>query len=108
MPADSRCKRNFEIVIEIVLKLQAPKCEKVPVKHFWATEEGLIFFGDVSGRFPNFLFLNYHCGRNDYILNSPEYFCCNGCCNDWKLNSGRIFAVMITALGAMKFGGRRA
>ena len=23
----------------------------------------------------------YHCGRNYYILNSPEYFCCSGCCS---------------------------
>ena len=27
----------------------------------------------------------YHCGRNYYILNSPECFCCNGCCHDSKL-----------------------
>ena len=29
----------------------------------------------------------HHCGRNSYILNSPEFPCCNRCCNDSRLNS---------------------
>ena len=38
------------------------------------------------------LFYYYHCRRNYYISNSPEYSCCNGCCNDSKIYSGEFWS----------------
>ena len=52
MPANSRCEKT----LTLFLKLRVQNSEKVPVENFQATEQGLTFFEDVSGRFSSFSF----------------------------------------------------
>ena len=42
-------ERSLKLHLKLCLKLQVQNCEKVPVTNFWAAEQGLNFFGDVSG-----------------------------------------------------------
>ena len=48
------CRPPKHSVMKFCLKLQVQNCEKAPVNNFEAAEQGLTFFGYVSGRFFEF------------------------------------------------------
>ena len=61
-------KKGLKLCLKLCLKLRVQNCEEVPVNNFQAAEQGLAFFGRVSGRFSNFSLhfsnpFSFHCSK---------------------------------------------